>query len=141
MARTDPYKNFRFLVEIDGIIQGGFSDCTGLGSAIEVIEYREGGDPATVRKLAGKTTYPDLQLKWGITDSRDLYDWHATAIQGKLQRRNGSVILLNDEGKEAIRWNFFGAWPSKYEAPGLSGKGNEVAIETLTLSCERVDRA
>ena len=69
MARTDPYKNFRFLLEIDGLTQAGFSDCSGFGSDVEVVEYREGGDAATVRKLPGKSSYPDLTLKWGITDS------------------------------------------------------------------------
>src|SRR5262245_19031792 len=63
MARTDPYKNYRFLVEIDGIIQAGFTECTGFVSAIEVIEYREGGDPATVRKLPGKASHHDVTLK------------------------------------------------------------------------------
>lgn len=72
MARTDPYKNFRFLLEIDDILQGGFSDCSGFGSNVEVIEYREGGEAPTVRKLPGKTIYPDITLKWGITDSREL---------------------------------------------------------------------
>jgi phage tail-like protein len=141
MARTDPYKNFRFLVEIDGIIQAGFSDCSGLGSAIEVIEYREGGDPATVRKLPGKTSYHDLTLKWGITDSHELYDWHAQAIGGKVQPRNGSIVLLDDVGAEKVRWNFFTAWPSKYDAPALTAKGNDIAIDTLTLSCERLERS
>src|SRR5688500_15612616 len=102
MPRTDPFKNFRFLVEIDGIIQAGCSDCSGFGSAVEVIEYREGGDPATVRKLSGKTSYPDLTLKWGITASHDLYDWHAAAVAGKRDVRNGSVILLDDTGAEAV---------------------------------------
>jgi phage tail-like protein len=141
VARTDPYKNFRFLVEIDGIIQAGFSECTGFGSAVEVIEYREGGDPATVRKLPGKTSYQDLTLKWGVADSHELYDWHATAIAGKVVRKNGSIMLLDDTGTEKVRWNFFTAWPSKYEGPGLNGKGNDVAIDTLTISCERLERA
>ena len=141
MARTDPYKNFRFLVEIDGIIQGGFSDCSGFGSTVEVIEYREGGDAATVRKLPGKSSYHDITLKWGVTDSHELYDWHATALAGAMQRKNGSIILQDDAGNEKVRWNFFGAWASKYDGPGLSGKGNDVAIETLTLSCERFERA
>lgn len=140
-TRVDPYKNFRFLVEIDSIVQAGFSDCSGFGSNVEVIEYREGGDAATVRKLGGKTSYPDITLKWGITDSRDLYDWHLKATQGTIDRKNGSIILLDDLGKEKIRWNFYDAWPSKYDGPDFSGKGNDVAIETLTLSCERLDRA
>lgn len=141
MARVDPYKNFRFLLEIDGITQAGFADCSGFGSNIEVVEYREGGDPATVRKLPGKNSYPDITLKWGLTDSRELYDWHLSALQGRVARRNGSVILLDDLGQEKVRWNFFTAWPSKYDAPDLSAKGNDVAIDTLTLSCERLERA
>jgi phage tail-like protein len=140
MARVDPYKNFRFLVEIDGIVQAGFSDCSGFGSAVEVIEYREGGDAATVRKLPGKATYPDITLKWGVTDSRELYDWHALALIGQVQPRNGSVILLDDTGNEKVRWNFFRAWPSKYDGPDFNAKGNDLAIDTLTLSCERLER-
>jgi len=141
MARVDPYKNFRFLVELDGIVQAGFSECTGLGSNVEVIEYREGGEAATVRKLPGKASYPDISLKWGITDSRELYDWHLTAINGKVQRKNGSVILQDDAGQEKIRWNFFAAWPSKYKGPDFNAKGNDVAIDNLTVSCERLERA
>ena len=141
MARVDPYKNFRFLVELDGIVQAGFTDCSGFGSNVEVIEYREGGDAATVRKLPGRTSYPDITLKWGITDSRELYDWHRTAVDGAVQRKNGSIILQDDLGQEKIRWNFFSAWASKYDAPDFTAKGNDVAIDALTISCERLERA
>lgn len=139
--RVDPYKNFRFLVEIDGIAQAGFSDCTGFGSSVEVIEYREGGDSATVNKLPGKATYPDITLKRGVTDSRDLYDWHLAGINGIRDQRNGSIIQLDDLGQEKVRWNFFEAWPSKYEGPSFSGKGNEVSIDSITISCQRLVRA
>jgi phage tail-like protein len=138
---ADPYKNFRFLVELDGIVQAGFSDVSGFGSNVEVIEYREGGDAATVRKLPGKVSFPDITLKWGITDSRELYDWHRAAVDGAIQRKNGSIILQDDAGQEKIRWNFFGAWPSKWDGADFSAKGNDVAIDTLTVSCERVERA
>ncbi|MBF2048967.1 MAG: phage tail protein [Elainella sp. C42_A2020_010] len=138
--RVDPYRNHRFLVEIDGIVQAGFSECSGFGSSIEVVEYREGGDPTTVRKLPGKVSYPDIMLKWGVTDSRELYDWHLAAVNGQIQRKNGSIILLDDVGQEKVRWNFFNAWPSKYDAPDLSAKGNDVSIDSLTVSCERIER-
>jgi len=141
MARVDPYKNFRFLVEIDGIVQAGFSECSGFGSNVEVVEYREGGDAATVRKLPGKAIYPDITLKWGVTDSRELYDWHLAAVNGQIQRKNGSIILQDDAGQEKVRWNFFTAWPSKYDGPDFNAKGNDVSIDTLTVSCERVERA
>ena len=141
MPRKNPYKNFRFLVEIDGITQAGFTECSGFGSTVEVIEYREGGDSTTVYKLPGKSSYPDLMLKWGLTESRELYDWHLSAINGQVERKNGSVIVLDDTGNEQVRWNFFGAWPSKYDGPDFNAKGNDVAIDNLTISCERLERA
>ena len=141
MARVDPYKNFRFLVEIDAIVQAGFTDCTGFGSHVEAVEYREGADANTVRKLPGKVTYPDITLKWGVTDSHDLYDWHLNAVTGQIQRKNGSIILQDDQGQEKVRWNFFNAWPTKWEGSALSAKGNDAAIESLTVTCERLERA
>ena len=139
--RVDPYKNFRFLVELDGIVQAGFTECSGFGSNVEVIEYREGGDIPTVRKLPGKVGFPDIMLKWGVTDSRELYDWHRAAVNGQIQRKNGSIILQDDVGQEKLRWNFINAWPSKYDAPDFNAKGNDVAIDALTISCEGLERA
>lgn len=141
MAIQDPYKGFRFRVEIHGIQQAGFSECSSVGSHIEVVEYREGGDVASVRKLTGKTSYPDITLKWGMTDSQDLYAWHLQTVQGNIQRQDGSVVQLDDTGNEKLRWNFYKAWPSKWDGPAYNAKGNDVSIETLTLTCERVEKA
>ena len=140
--RVDPLTNFRFLVEIDGIQQAAFMECTGLGSHIEVVEYREGGEPpSAVRKIPGRVTYPDIVLKWGVTASRELYDWHLAVINGQLQRKNGSVVLLDSERQEVLRWNFFAAWPSKWDGPTLNAMSNDVAIESLTITCERQEQA
>ena len=139
--RVDPYTNFRFLVEIDGIVHAGFAECSGFGSNVEVIEYRQGGDPATVQKLPGRVSYPDITLRWGVTDSRTLYDWHRAAVNGQIERKNGSIILLDDTGGERVRWNFFFAWPSRWDGPDFNARGTEVAIDSLTVSCERVERA
>ncbi len=139
MSRVDPYKNFRFLVEIEGIRQAGFSECSGFGSQVEVIEYREGGEPTAVRKLSGRVKYPDITLKWGVTDSPEPYNWHRAVLQGQIQRKHGSIILLDDSGNANVKWNFFEAWPSKWEGPDLCAKGNDVAIETLVITCERIE--
>lgn len=141
MRRSDPYNSFRFLVEIDGITQASFSECSGFGSNVEVVEYREGGDTLSVRKLPGKVSYPDIVLKRGITDSAELYEWHKAAVQGTIVRKNGSIVLLNDLGEEKIRWNFYEAWPSKWDGPDFNAKGNEVAVESLTITCEKLERA
>ena len=136
-GRVDPYKGFRFIVEIAGIQQAGFTECSGLGSQVEVVEYREGNEPNQVRKLPGRVIYPDIVLKWGITDSRELYDWHLAVINGNLQRKTGSIVLLDDQGNEKVRWNFEDAWPSKWEGPSLNARCSQVAIESLTLTCEK----
>ena len=139
--RVDPYRNFSFLVEIDGITQAGFSDCSGFGASTDPIEYREGGDNKTPRKLPGLTKYPNITLKWGLTDSRELYDWYRDVVNGKIARKSGSIILLDLEGNEKVRWNFFEAWPTKWDGPDFTAKGNDVSIETLELAHERVERA
>lgn len=138
--RVDPYRNFSFLVEIDGITQAGFSDASGFGASTDPIEYREGGETKTVRKLPGLTKYTNITLKWGLTDSRELYDWYRDVVNGKIERKSGSIILLDLEGEEKVRWNFFEAWPTKWDGPDFTAKGNDVAIETLELAHERVER-
>ncbi len=141
-ARNDPFRNFNFLVELDGITQAKFSECSGLDSTVESVDYREGGDNTTVRKLPGKTTYSDITLKRGITDSSELWDWHNQAVQGNVQRKTGSIVLYDlANASEVARWNFVNAWPTKWEGPSLNATGSEVAIETLTLAHEGVGRA
>ena len=68
MARDDPYKSYNFRVEIDGIAVAAFCEVSGLRNETEVIAYRTGGEPTTVRKLPGLTTHADLVLRRGQTN-------------------------------------------------------------------------
>ncbi len=141
--REDPYGSSRFLLEIDGIVQAGFSEVTIPDISTDVIEYREGNDETTVRKLSGLTKYGNLTLKWGITDSSiELFEWRKSVVEGNLDeaRRNIAVILQDEEGNPAARWEFREAWPSKYDAPNLNAKGSDVAIETMEIVHEGMDR-
>jgi phage tail-like protein len=138
---VDPYTNFNFLVEIDGITRAAFQECSGFDSTVDVIEHREGGENTTLRKLPGMTKYSNIQLKWGMTDDRDLYDWHRSIVQGNIERKNGSIVMLNRLGEEVARWNFVRAWPSKWDGPDLNAEGTDVAIEALELVHEGVERA
>src|SRR4051794_33490983 len=94
MPDSGPYGNFNFLVEIDGVTIAGFAECSGLSSTVDVIEYREGGDPR-VRKLPGLHKLGDITLRRGVTQSRELQDWHSSVVDGKADRRNGSIVLLD----------------------------------------------
>ena len=139
--RVDPFRNFNFLVEIDGIAQASFTECSGLSTTTEVIENREGGDNVTVRKLPGKTSYSDISLKWGLTDSTELWDWRQQITDGNIVRKNGSIVVFDlANSTEVARWNFVRAWPTKWEGPSLSAKGNDIAIDTLVLAHEGLTR-
>jgi phage tail-like protein len=112
-TRVDPYRNFNFLVEIDGIAQAKFSECSGLDSTVEPIEFREGGDNTTVRKLPGRATYSDITLKWGLTDSDELWQWYKLVVRGNVQRKNGSIVVYDlANATEVARWNFVSGWPT-----------------------------
>jgi len=140
-TRTDPYRAYNFLVEIDGIIQAGFQECGGLDTSTDPIDYREGNDPNHVRKLPGLNKFTAITLKRGITDSDELWKWRMTVMQGKPDRRNGSVVLLDDTGAEKLRWNFHLAWPSKWTGPAFNSTGNAVAVETLEITHEELVKA
>src|SRR5262245_23677965 len=132
--RVDPYLSFHFLVEIEGLVIGGFNEVTGLTVEVEIEEYREGGLNAYVHKLAGPVRYPyNLVLKHGLTDSDTLWNWHQDVARGNIQRKTGSIILLDSAGEEQWRWNFVDAYPVRWVGPELRAGSAEVAIETLEL--------
>jgi phage tail-like protein len=140
--RVDPYRNFNFRIEIGGITQAGFTECSGFGASNDPLEYREGTDRPTVRKLPGMTKYPNVTLKWGLTDSRDLFDWFADVTKGKIERKSGSIVVVDFDGvTEKVRWNFYEAWPTKWDGPDFNAKGTDVAIDTLELAHEGIERA
>jgi len=132
--------NYHFQLEIDGVKVGQFASVEGLGVEIEVVEFREGGEGGVIHKVPGLTKYGDITLKRGYTASRDLWDWIQRVIDGSYQRKNGSVILTSDNGADAVRFNFFNAWPSKYLLGLENARGNDIAIESLTITVERIER-
>lgn len=139
--RNDPYRVYNFLVEIDGIARAGFRECSGLDTSQDPIAYREGTDPPTERKLPGLVKYSTITLKWGITDDASLWEWRKKAMDGTVERKNGSIVLLDTTGAEKLRWNFREGWPTKWTGPTFNATGNEVAIETLEIVHEGVTRA
>jgi phage tail-like protein len=139
---TDPYASFNFLLEIDGIAKAGFSEVTGLNAESNVIEYREGGDATnTMRKLPGLEKYGNVTLKRGVSADPELFKWHKTVMDGDIVRDEAmSIVLLNEKREESVRWNLRQAWPAKWVGPDLKAGANEIAIESLELAHEGVER-
>src|SRR6185436_1262755 len=140
-TRIDPYRGYNFLVEIDGISQAGFQECSGLDASTDAVDYREGADPNHTRKLSGLNKYSAISLKRGITDSDELWKWRQTVIDGKTERKNGSIVLQDETGTEKIRWNFSNGWPTKWTGPSFNSTSTAVAVETMEITIEEVKKA
>jgi phage tail-like protein len=142
MARQDPLRNVRFRLEIDGLQVAGFSEVAIGATTTEAIDYREGNEPLRVRKLPGITKYGNVSLKRGVTDTRELFDWHHQIVQGQINssRRNVVIVVLGEAGDDRARFVVSNAWPTKYDPSGLNAKGNEVFIECLELANEGIER-
>jgi len=148
MARNDPLRNFRFLVEIGGLPDIAFSEVSIGSITIDVIEYRAGSEPTHVRKLPGLTRYGDVTLRRGIVCSGvagalDLYQWISEVVAGNMgtARRTVTIVVLDEGGNECARFKVLNAWPMKYHVSDLDGRGHEVLIESLELANEGIERA
>lgn len=141
-ARTDPYRNFRFRVEIDGIQTASFSEAAIPDTSTDTVDYREGTDLPHQKKLSGLVKYGNITLKKGLTDSMELYEWRKLVEQSGAAkaRKNISLILTDEEGNDKARWDIVEAWPTKYDPSDFSAKSNEVIIETLEIVHEGVTR-
>lgn len=139
--RIDPYGQYNFLVEIDDVTRAGFTEVGGLTTEQDVIEYREGSETATVRKLPGLRKYTNVTLKRGFTQDQELWQWRKTTIDGATERRSGSIVLLDEGRDEVLRWNFTEGWICKWEGPALNSTTNEAAIESLEICHEGLEIA
>jgi phage tail-like protein len=137
--RIDPFGQYNFLVEIDGVTRAGFTEVGGLTTDQDVIEYREGSESATVRKLPGLRKFSNITLKRGFMRDRELFLWRKTVMDGVTERRSGAIVLLDEARQEVLRWNFTNGWISKWEGPALNAKTNEVAIESIEIVHEGLE--
>jgi phage tail-like protein len=138
--RLDPYGGYNFRVEIDGITRAGFKNCSGLEVSQNASTYREGTDKSLgMRKLPGLVTSSDVTLARGITSDAELWQWRKKLASGTADRRNMSIILVDDAGKDVIRWNLRNCWPTKWTGPSLDATADQIAIETLVITHEGLE--
>jgi phage tail-like protein len=134
--RNDPLASFNFIITVEGI-RAGFSEVGGLSNETNIIEYREGNEIPTARKLPGQYKFGNISLKRGFTpDGREVFDWRKTVVDGKTVRKSGTITLLNEARQPALTWEFHEGWPSKLAGPAMNAKNNDVAIEELEICVE-----
>ena len=145
VIREDPYGGYNFLVTINGVsddgnaVKGAFTEASGLEVEVPPIEYRNGNEDITVRKMPGLKKFTNISLKRGTTGDIDFWNWILRAMNGEVLRAEGSIALLDENRDEVLRWNFKRAWPCKYTGPGLNATNNEISMETLEICHEGLE--
>jgi phage tail-like protein len=146
MPTEELFGAYNFLLEIQGIINdnkiivGGFKSMSGMDSETEVIEFKQGND-TVVRKKPGRTTYANIVLERGYTATDDLWQWRKNIEDGKIDRRSGSIIVLDQDGQtEVARYNFFEGWPAKWYVPDMNADSSAMAVEKIEIAVEKVER-
>lgn len=143
-TREDPLVGFHFAVDMQGAVAGYFTECSGLGSEQEVIEHKvvtEQGQEV-VLKLPGRLKWENITLKRGVTSNMDIWDWRKQVEDGDVEsaRRDGSIVMYDQNLEEVARWNFERAWPVKVTGPQPKADSNEISLEELTLAHEYIER-
>lgn len=142
---TVPFRAFNFSVEIDvphvseEVCTAAFSECDGLEMTMDVKTLKEGGNNATLHRLAGPVSYGQVTLKRGMTDAFDLWRWFASVQSNPALRGNGEVVLLAEDGvTERASWVLERCLPLKLKAPPLNARDGTVAIEEFQLACDSI---
>lgn len=134
---ADQQLGYRFSVEISGIQEALFTECSGFDVKIDVEEYKEGGMNDHLHKIPGRQSYSNITLKRGMTNSLELWEWLqrvTTKKAKKEEKKNISIVLYNGNAKEQLRWNLIGAFPVKWTSPTIQTDQSAVMVETLELA-------
>ncbi len=129
----DPLGGFRFLVQIDQLQVGGFSEISGLQAETKYETYEEGGQNGFVHRFPTRREYPPLVLKRGVLLSLGLWNWYNSFTVGKMTPRDGSIMMASDDYSQLLIWNFIQAYPVKWIGPQLNAGQGSLAVESLEL--------
>ncbi|MBL7200034.1 MAG: phage tail protein [Anaerolineae bacterium] len=144
MSERDPLVGFHYAIEVQGVINGYFTECSGIGSEHEMIEHKIVDEKGreSVHKIPGRLKWENVSLKRGITSNMDIWDWRDQVVGGDVDgaRRNGSIVMFNQKLSEVARWNFENAWPLKVSGPSMKADSNEFGIEEVVIAHEGLYR-
>jgi phage tail-like protein len=132
--RNYPYLAHNFSIEIDGIPSGAFAEVSGLTAEAKAVDYREGTDrQSNVRKIVGPASFTSLTLKRGYTEDDALWKWYGNILNGQPDRRNVTIVLMNEAREPVLRWHAENAFITKIEGPALEASGGKIAMESVVI--------
>jgi len=134
--RNDAFLNNSFLVEIDGIGPVSFQSVEGIEASVKIVDERDGNEGIHRRKVPGLISFSNIILRRGLTKSSGLIDWFKTVMDGKTERRSGSITILDESAQPLVRFEFRNAWPCRLKYSNLNALANDVAIEEVEIVIE-----
>jgi phage tail-like protein len=148
--RLDPVRTYNFLVTladasnvagtllsgVQNTLLGGFSECSGLSMELKTEDYNEGGNNGTVRKFPTRVSYGTIHLKRGAALNDELWKWHYSFVEGKGKRRDGIIMLQDDQHVPVKIWTFRRGLPVKWTGPSMNAMESHAAIEELEIAHE-----
>ncbi len=114
-----------------------FSEVSGIGAEITYDEVREGGQHDTIYYLPGNIVYSNLVFKRGLaTFGSEILQWCFDTLSSKnniVEPKNIVVSLLDADQKSYMTWNFFEAFPVKWQVGEFNAQVSGIAIEIIEV--------
>jgi phage tail-like protein len=119
-----------------------FSEVSGLEMSMEIEEHAVGGINDTMLKFPGRVKWNNLVMKRGLLakrdplDKSDLWTWYESYLNGVGVRKDGIIVLLDEQRRPKVTWSFRRGLPIRWTGPSLNASQNQVAIESIEISHE-----
>ncbi len=134
----DPLGNFLFKVEVAGVFEGAVLEIPGFCMETEVLKYHASAEART-RKIPGRTSYSNIIIRRAFTGDLSWWNWRDELGDGNMDRKSGSIIILDQSLNEVMRWNFFEAWPVAYRLSPLNADHSDNLIEEIEIAVEWIE--
>lgn len=135
----DHIGGYNFKIELEGVDAGAFTEAIGPEVITEVLATSD-GEEMTIRKRPGRTTCSNIILRRGFTNTEELWDWYKAVMDGRIERRSGSIVICDDVGDEIVRYNFLDAWPCRWKISPINAQQRSTLIEEIEIVAERIER-
>ncbi len=132
-----PLSGYHFTVEWGGS-KIGFQEVSGLELKTDIIEYRHGASPEyTPLKMPGMKRYGNITLSRGTMEGdNELFEWFNTIKLNKIERRDLTISLLNEEHDPVMVWKLKNVFPASLKWDKLNATESKVFLEYVELAHE-----
>jgi phage tail-like protein len=137
----DPAPEYKYFVEVDGLYESAFIECSGIKATRDVLEVKEGGVNSYTHKLPGRTSFGNITLRKGIMFSTKLWEWYIEGLSdAKVTRRDITVVQYSSYFNMPARWyNIKNAFPVEWDVSSMRSDSSTFAVESLTLAFETLE--